>query len=65
MTDLLVRKGANLNEKNKEFLTPVHIAGDKSHYDVLDALLKHGAKVNALDGLGQTGRLLHFIIINN
>jgi tankyrase len=54
--ETLVRKGAHLNEKNKEFLTPLHIAADNSHYDVMDALLRHGAKVNALDGLGQTGK---------
>lgn len=54
--ETLVRKGAHLNEKNKEFLTPLHVAADNSHYDVMDALLRHGAKVNALDGLGQTGR---------
>lgn len=35
-------------------LTPLHLAADKSHYDIMDVLLKHGAKVNALDGLGQT-----------
>lgn len=51
-----MRKGAHLNEKNKEFLTPLHVAADNSHYDVMDALLRHGAKVNALDGLGQTGK---------
>lgn len=54
VTEALIRKGANLNEKNKEFLTPLHIAADKSHFDVMDLLLKHGAKVNGLDGLGQT-----------
>ncbi|UYV66639.1 TNKS2, partial [Cordylochernes scorpioides] len=53
-TELLIRKGAHFNEKNKEFLAPLHIAVDKSHYDVVDALLKNGAKVNVLDGLGQT-----------
>ena len=52
--DLLCRKGANLNEKNKEMLTPLHLAADKSHYDIMDLLLKHGAKVNALDLHGQT-----------
>ena len=41
----LSRKGCNLNDKNKEFLTPLHIATDKSHYDVMELLLKHGAKV--------------------
>ncbi|GBM18725.1 Tankyrase-1 [Araneus ventricosus] len=54
VTEILIRKGASLNEKNKEFLTPLHVAADKSHYDVMDVLLKHGAKVNALDALGQT-----------
>ena len=54
MTELLIRKGANINEKNKEFLAPLHIAADKSHIDVLEVLLKHGAKVNILDCLGQT-----------
>lgn len=43
-----------MNEKNKDFLTPLHIASDLSHFDSMDLLLKSGAKVNALDGLGQT-----------
>ena len=30
------------------FLTPLHVAADKSHYDVMDVLLKHGAKVRYL-----------------
>ncbi|KAG1652408.1 Tankyrase-1 [Nymphon striatum] len=54
VVEALIRKGANLNDKNKEFLTPLHLAVDKSHFDVMDVLLKHGTKVNALDGLGQT-----------
>ena len=41
------RKGCNLNDKNKEFLTPLHVATDKSHYDVMELLLKHGAKVRS------------------
>lgn len=52
--EILIRKGALLNEKNKDFLTPLHVAADHSHYDIMDLLLKSGAKVNALDGLGQT-----------
>lgn len=52
---MLYRKGANLNDKNKELLTPLHVAVDKSHYDVIDVLLKcRGTKVNALDSAGQT-----------
>ncbi|XP_040563425.1 poly [ADP-ribose] polymerase tankyrase-2 [Lepeophtheirus salmonis] len=54
VVESLFRKGASLNEPNKDHLTPVHIATDKCHYDVLDLLLKHGAEVNARDDLGQT-----------
>ncbi|RXN01133.1 Tankyrase-2 [Acipenser ruthenus] len=52
--ELLLRKGANVNEKTKDFLTPLHMASEKSHNDVVEVLLKHEAKVNALDHLGQT-----------
>ncbi|XP_055716585.1 poly [ADP-ribose] polymerase tankyrase [Phlebotomus papatasi] len=52
--ELLIKKGALLNERNTEYLTPLHVATELSHFDVMDCLLKHGAKVNALDGLGQT-----------
>uniref|UniRef100_A0A1B0G6T3 Poly [ADP-ribose] polymerase n=1 Tax=Glossina morsitans morsitans TaxID=37546 RepID=A0A1B0G6T3_GLOMM len=54
IADVLIRKGALLNEKNKAFLTPLHLAAEHLHYDIMDTLLKNGAKVNALDGLGQT-----------
>lgn len=54
VVDLLIRKGSLLNEKNKDFLTPLHLAADNSYYEVMDVLLKNGAKVNVLDGLGQT-----------
>lgn len=56
----MIRKGAHLNEKNKEFLTPLHVATDLGHDDVMDALLRAGANVNALDHLGQTGNSLIF-----
>ncbi|XP_035718507.1 poly [ADP-ribose] polymerase tankyrase-like isoform X3 [Vespa mandarinia] len=52
--EILIRKNAAMNEKNKDFLTPLHVATDHSHYDAMDILLRHNAKVNALDGLGQT-----------
>ncbi|XP_055849106.1 poly [ADP-ribose] polymerase tankyrase [Episyrphus balteatus] len=54
VAEILIRKGALLNEKNKAFLTPLHLTAEHLHYDVMDTLLKNGAKVNALDGLGQT-----------
>ncbi|XP_059892389.1 poly [ADP-ribose] polymerase tankyrase-2-like isoform X2 [Gadus macrocephalus] len=52
--ELLLRKGADVNEKTKERLTPLHLASEKSHNDVIELLVKHEAKVNAVDCLGQT-----------
>ena len=52
--ELLIRKNANLNEKNKDFLGPIHLAAENSKFDALELLLKNGAKINILDGLGQT-----------
>ncbi|XP_077786583.1 poly [ADP-ribose] polymerase tankyrase-2 isoform X4 [Podarcis muralis] len=52
--ELLLRKGANINEKTKDFLTPLHVAAEKGHNDVVEVVIKHEAKVNALDNLGQT-----------
>lgn len=49
------RKGAQLNESNKELLTPLHIAADYGHFDVMETFIRLGARVNATDGLGQTG----------
>jgi len=54
VVDTLIRKGSTLNDKNKSFLTPLHIATDKANWDIMDILLKHGCKVNVLDGLGRT-----------
>ncbi|XP_789260.4 poly [ADP-ribose] polymerase tankyrase-2 [Strongylocentrotus purpuratus] len=54
VVDLLIRKGANLLDKNNDGLAPLHMATSKSHLDVMEILLKHDAKVNSTDNLGQT-----------
>uniref|UniRef100_A0A671RHL9 Tankyrase-2 n=1 Tax=Sinocyclocheilus anshuiensis TaxID=1608454 RepID=A0A671RHL9_9TELE len=46
--ELLLRKGANVNEKNKDFLTPLHLAAEKSHNDIIEVLVKHEAKVSEI-----------------
>eukprot|EP00069_Balaena_mysticetus_P015496 bmy_09228T0 len=46
VTELLLRKGANVNEKNKDFMTPLHVAAERAHNDVMEVLHKHGAKLN-------------------
>ena len=45
MVDILVRKGCNVNSGNREGITALHIAAEKSHLDVLEMLLKIGAQV--------------------
>lgn len=35
-------------------MTPLHVAAERAHNDILEVLQKHGAKVNAVDTLGQT-----------
>ncbi|XP_033632864.1 poly [ADP-ribose] polymerase tankyrase-1-like [Asterias rubens] len=52
--ELLIKKGANLVDKNNEGLTPLHVATDKGHIDVMELLLESGAKVNSTDNMGQT-----------
>uniref|UniRef100_A0A3Q1CGH0 Poly [ADP-ribose] polymerase n=1 Tax=Amphiprion ocellaris TaxID=80972 RepID=A0A3Q1CGH0_AMPOC len=52
--ELLLKKGADVNQKTKDLLTPLHLASEKAHNDVIEVLVKHEAKVNAVDHLGQT-----------
>ncbi|XP_044194046.1 poly [ADP-ribose] polymerase tankyrase-2-like isoform X1 [Thunnus albacares] len=52
--ELLLRKGANVNEKTKDLQTALHLASEKAHSDVIEVLVKYEAKVNAVDHLGQT-----------
>ncbi|KAK2573093.1 Poly [ADP-ribose] polymerase tankyrase-1 [Acropora cervicornis] len=40
--------------KEESSLTPLHIASEKSHLDAVELLIKNGAKVNAVDALGET-----------
>jgi len=42
LMELLTRKGSLLNEKNKAFLTPLHLAAELLHYDAMEVLLKQG-----------------------
>ncbi|XP_067858576.1 poly [ADP-ribose] polymerase tankyrase-2 isoform X4 [Heptranchias perlo] len=54
VVELLLRKGANVDEKTKDLLTPLHVASEKAHNDIIEVLIKNETKVNALDSLGQT-----------
>lgn len=59
--EFLSRKGAQINELNKELLAPLHIAADYGHFDVMETFIRLGARVNILDGLGQTSEYLLII----
>ncbi|XP_067101076.1 poly [ADP-ribose] polymerase tankyrase-2-like [Osmerus mordax] len=50
--DLLLRRGADVNGETKDFQTPLHLASEKNHGDVVDMLVRHEAKVNAVDSQG-------------
>jgi hypothetical protein len=45
MVDMLIKKGGDVNSGNRDGITPLHIAAEKSHLDVLEMLLKVGAQV--------------------
>ncbi|CAN7937862.1 unnamed protein product [Ixodes hexagonus] len=47
MVELLLRRSVPVDEPNKLCLTPLHVAADKGHTDVVDLLVKSGAKVSA------------------
>ncbi|CAF0874013.1 unnamed protein product, partial [Didymodactylos carnosus] len=54
IVELLIRRGSNVNEVNKDMLAPIHVASDNDYSDVVELLLKNGAMINQLDCLGQT-----------
>ena len=45
MVEMLIKKGGDVNIGNRDGITALHIAAEKSHLDVLELLLKNGAQV--------------------
>lgn len=52
--ELLIKKGADVNAENKGSLTPLHCAASKAHMDVMEVLIKHGARVSREGGWENT-----------
>jgi uncharacterized protein len=54
LVSLLIAKGADVNGRRKDGLTPLHSAAYRGHLRVLDLLLRHGADANlkGYDGAG-------------
>ncbi len=48
---LFIEEGANVNEKNKDNFTPLIFASEKGDIEIIKALIKNGADVNAKGGL--------------
>ncbi|MGL9762745.1 MAG: ankyrin repeat domain-containing protein [Wolbachia sp.] len=63
VTELLTNIGADVNVATKaEGLTPLHIAAEKGHMEIVDALIKQKENVNAEDKEGVTP--LHLDAVN-
>lgn len=54
MTEFLLSKGANPNEADADNISPLQWATLANHADVMQVLLKGGAKVNHVDNFGMT-----------
>lgn len=58
--DLLVQKGANINEANHKGVTPLMVAASDDKVESIKALIEHGVDVNAKDSQGNTA--LHYAV---
>lgn len=47
MVDLLMSKGANIEAKTRDGLTPLHCAARSGHHEVVDILIEKGAPIGA------------------
>lgn len=51
IANLLIKAGANINQLNKDNLSPLHVAA-KNHVQMIKLLVEHGADVNMVDRCG-------------
>jgi len=47
MVALLIGKGANLESRTRDGLTPLHCAARSGHENVVQMMLQHGAPISA------------------
>lgn len=50
MVDVLLRRGAKVNQVNVDGISPLYIAILKGHVSLVEILMKAGADVNYADG---------------
>jgi len=58
----LIKRGANVNIKDKDGKTPLHIAVENNYEDIVKVLIQNNADVNIKDNNGNTP--LHIAIMN-
>jgi ankyrin repeat protein len=51
---VLIDHGANVNARQRDHWTPMHISAEKGHLGIAKLLLERGADVHALNVHGQT-----------
>ena len=54
VAQLLLERGADVNTRRKDHLTPLHLASRWGKLDIVQLLIHHGAEVNAVDDFGET-----------
>ena len=54
VAQLLVERGADVNTRDEDHETPLHLASRKAEIDLVRMLLDNGANVNAINNQGQT-----------
>lgn len=47
MVNLLMSKGANIEAKTRDGLTPLHCAARSGHHEVVDILIERGAPIGS------------------